>query len=141
VRERRAAGGAWHEMLNPLRCVIVDDNRALLKSASRLLESEGISVVGVATTTREALSLIEQLEPDVILVDIALGPESGFDLVRRVAAPGETGCPRAILISTHDEDDFADLIATSPAVGFLRKADLSAASIRRLLAGGRRLFG
>lgn len=121
-------------MLKALRCVIVDNNRRLLESASSLLESQGVSVVGVATTSREAVSLIEELRPDVILVDIVLGSESGFELVRRVAAPSEAGCRRAILISTHDEEDFADLIAASPAAGFLRKADMSAASIRRLLA-------
>lgn len=123
-------------MLKALRCVIVDNNRRLLESASSLLETQGVSVVGVATTSREAVSLIEELRPDVILVDIMLGSESGFELVRRVAAPSEGGCPRAILISTHDEEDFADLIASSHAVGFLRKADMSARSIRRLLAPG-----
>jgi CheY-like chemotaxis protein len=117
-----------------LRCVIVDNNRRLLKSASRLLVSQGVLVVGVATTTREAVRLIEELRRDVILVDIVLGSESGFELVRRVAASSETDCPRAILISTHDQEDFADLIADSPAVGFLHKADVSAASLRRLLA-------
>jgi len=137
----RRAGGRLARDVEPLRCVIVDDNRALLKGASRLLERQGISVVGVATATRDAISLIEELKPDVILVDIVLGPESGFDLVRRIAAPGEAGCSRTILISTHDEDDFADVIAASPAVGFVRKAHLSAASIRRLLANGERLFG
>lgn len=122
-------------MSNRLRCVIADDNRALLESASSLLESEGVSVIAVATTTREALSLVQDLNPDVILVDIVLGPESGFDLARRVADRDEPG-PRSILISTYDEEDFAELIAESPAVGFIRKADLSAASIRRLLANG-----
>jgi DNA-binding NarL/FixJ family response regulator len=121
-------------MLKALRCVIVDNNRALLGSARSLLESEGVSVVGVATNTREAVSVIEELRPDVILVDIVLGSESGFELVRRVAAPNEAGFRRTILISTHDEEDFADLIAASPAVGFLRKADTSAASIRSVLA-------
>jgi hypothetical protein len=38
-----------------------------------------------------------------------------------------------ILISTHDEHEFADLIEASPAVGFVAKTDLSAATIRRLL--------
>jgi DNA-binding NarL/FixJ family response regulator len=118
----------------PLRCVIVDDNRALLRSASRLLESQGISVVGIATTMSEAVSLMKELKPDVMLVDIVLGAESGFELVRNLAGGGDAGGARAILISTHDEDDFADLIAASPAVGFIPKANLNAASIRRLLA-------
>lgn len=125
-------------MLKRLRCVIVDDNRALLRSARRLLEGQGISIVGVATTIRQAALLIEDLRPDVVLVDIILGPESGFEVARRVAAPGSAGYGRTILISTHDARDFADLIEASPAVGFLAKADLSAAAIRQLLGNGDR---
>lgn len=115
-----------------LRCVIVDDSPAVLRTASDLLESQGIAVVGVAATGGEASSLLEELQPDVMLVDIFLGPESGFDLARRLAAAGS----RVILISTRDEADFADLIAASPAIGFLPKSDLSAAAIHRLLDGG-----
>jgi DNA-binding NarL/FixJ family response regulator len=120
-------------MLKALRYVIVDDNRGLLESASSLLESQGMSVVGVATTMREAVPMVEKLRPDVILVDIVLGTESGFELVRRVAAPSAAGCRRTILMSTRNEEDFGDLIAASPAIGFLRKDDMSVAAIRRLL--------
>ena len=68
-----------------------------------------------------------------MLVDIVLGSESGFDLARRLTAA--TGPPGAavILISTHSEEDFADLIAASPAIGFLPKWKLSARSIEGLL--------
>jgi DNA-binding NarL/FixJ family response regulator len=117
-----------------LRCVIVDDNRAVLSAASELLEREGISVVGVAASGDEALGLVDRLEPDVVLIDIDLGPESGFDLARRLAGPLDGAGSRGILISTHDEADFADLIAASPAIGFLAKSDLSASAITRLLA-------
>jgi CheY-like chemotaxis protein len=117
-----------------LRCVIVDDSSDVLRAASELLEGEGISVVGVAATGDAAISLFGELEPDVMLVDIVLGPESGFELVRRLDQSVEEAGPRTILISTHDEVDFADLIAASPAIGFLPKSQLSAAAIRRLLA-------
>jgi DNA-binding NarL/FixJ family response regulator len=118
-----------------LRCVIVDDSPAVLRAASELLEGEGVAVVGVAATGDEAVSLMEELEPDVILVDVDLGPESGFDLARRlVDTPGRAGS-RSILISTYDEADFANLLEASPAIGFLPKSDLSATAIRRLLAG------
>jgi DNA-binding NarL/FixJ family response regulator len=117
-----------------LRCVIVDDSRDVLRAASEFLDRAGIAVVGVATTGDEAMSLMEELEPDVMLVDIVLGPESGFDLVRRLARRVDTAGRRTILISTHDEADFADLIAASPAIGFLSKSELSAAAIQRLLA-------
>jgi DNA-binding NarL/FixJ family response regulator len=137
----RVDGRAGPGILSRLRCVIVDDNRALLESASRLLESEGMSVVGVATTTQEGVLVIEAVRPDVILVDIMLGAESGFELVRRVAGHGEPGCCRTILTSAHDEDDFADLIAASPAIGFLPKAHLTADSIHRLLTERQRFSG
>ena len=118
-----------------LRCVIVDDSPAVLRAASELLESQGILVVGVAATGVEAVRLTAELEPDVVLVDIDLGPESGFDLARRlVETPARAGT-RSILISTHDGADFAKLIAGSPAIGFLPKSDLSATAIHQLLAG------
>ena len=117
-----------------LRCVIVDDSAAVLRAASELLEGEGIAVVGVAATGDEAVRLIDELEPDVTLVDIDLGRESGFALVRRlVDVAGRPESP-SILISTHDPRDFATLIEASPAIGFLPKSRLSAAAIRRLLA-------
>jgi len=117
-----------------LRCVIVDDSPDVLRAAGELLEGEGIAVVGVATTIAEAIRLVEELEPDVTLVDIDLGPESGFDLARRLADTRDGAGSRSILVSTHDEADFASLIESSPALGFLPKPDLSAKAIRRLLA-------
>jgi DNA-binding NarL/FixJ family response regulator len=121
-----------------LRCVIVDDSPAVLRSASELLEGEGIAIVGVADTGEEAIRLMEELKPDVMLLDIALGPESGFDLARRVTRTRGGAAPRIILISTHDEADFARQIEVSPAIGFLPKSDLSATAIQRLMdrAGG-----
>jgi DNA-binding NarL/FixJ family response regulator len=80
-------------------------------------------VVGVAASSVEALRLTSEVEPDVMLVDIDLGPESGFDVARSlVHSLGRAGT-RSILISTHDEADYADLIAASPAIGFLRRFD------------------
>jgi DNA-binding NarL/FixJ family response regulator len=117
-----------------LRCVIVDDNPAVLRAASELLGGEGISVVGVAATGDEALSLVEDLEPDVVLVDIDLGAESGFELARHLVQSSEGASSRVILISVHDRAEYATLIAASPAIGFLPKSDLSATAIRRLLA-------
>ena len=117
-----------------LRLVIVDDAPAVLRAASELLEGQGVSVVGVAATGEEALHLVQTLQPEVILVDIDLGGESGFDLARRLAGGPDGAAARTILISTYDEADFAPLIADSPAIGFLPKSDLSAEEIHRLLA-------
>ena len=116
-----------------LRCVIVDDSPALLRAATKLRESEGLAVVGVAATGDDALRLMEELQPDVMLIDIDLAGESGFEVVRRVEGIRGGRAP-SILISTHNQTEFGALIAASPALGFLPKSDLSAAAIRRLLA-------
>jgi DNA-binding NarL/FixJ family response regulator len=115
------------------RYLIVDDSAGFLEAARRLLEREGIPVVGVATTIAEALDRAGELRPDVVLVDIDLAAESGFELARRLHEQSRGAGPQVILISTHDPDDFADLIASSPAVGFLAKSELSGAAIRDLL--------
>jgi DNA-binding NarL/FixJ family response regulator len=109
----------------PIRCLIVDDNRAFLDTARVLLEREGMAVVGVATTSTEALQLEKDLRPDVVLVDIRLGNENGFDLAKLLSS-------RVILISTQAPDEYAEEIATSPAAGFISKARLSAAAILAL---------
>jgi DNA-binding NarL/FixJ family response regulator len=115
-----------------LSCLIVDDNPAFLDAATTLLEREGVSVLGVASNGAEALRLAHELRPDVVLVDISLGRESGFDVVRALAEADPRG--RAILISTHAEADFADLIERAPAKGFLPKSELSASAILLLIS-------
>ena len=93
-----------------------------------------MAVVGIATSGVDAVQSAEELRPDVALIDIDLGDESGFDVARRLADHGSSSRPRVILISTHDPSEFADLIEASPAVGFLAKTDLSAATICEVLA-------
>jgi CheY-like chemotaxis protein len=115
------------------RVLIVDDSSAFLKTAGALLEREGLEVVGVASTIAEALQRVEQLRPEVVLVDIGLGGESGFDLAQRLEEKARGDRPVVILISTHAEEDFAELIAASPAVGFVYKPELSAPAIRGIL--------
>jgi two-component system, NarL family, nitrate/nitrite response regulator NarL len=113
-----------------LRCLVVDDNASFLDAARVLLAREGIEVVGVATTSGEALRRIQELEPDVVLVDVMLGDESGVDLARRLETTGSS----VVLISTHAESDLEELIVDSRATGFLPKSALSAGAIRRVLA-------
>ncbi len=115
-----------------LRSVIVDDNAFFLEAATSLLEREGITVVAVASDSAEAIRKVQELHPDVVLVDIMLGKESGFDLARELAS-GNAHHTAIILISTRAEADFAGLIAQTPAAGFVPKSELSAGAIRRLL--------
>jgi CheY-like chemotaxis protein len=116
-----------------LRCLIVDDNPDFLDAAARLLERQGISVVGVAQSSSAGLRCVEALRPDVTLVDIDLGAESGFDLAEQLHRNTSGPTPPVILISTHAEQDFAELIANSPVAGFLPKSGLSGPAILEVL--------
>jgi DNA-binding NarL/FixJ family response regulator len=119
----------------PLRCLIVDDNASFREEMCALLTEQGLEVVGGAGSASEGLRLIAELRPEVALIDIDLGGESGLELARRLSEwPDQAVLPHLIVISTHDEAEYADLIAATPAVGFLAKTDLSAARIRRMLA-------
>jgi CheY-like chemotaxis protein len=117
-----------------MELLLVDDNRDFLEAARGLLEREGITVADVASTSDEAVERVHQLQPDVALVDIDLGGESGFELAYRLASDAAGASMRLILISSHDETDFEDLIKASPAVGFLPKPRLSARAIHDILA-------
>jgi len=122
-----------------IRCLIVDDHRPFLEAASTLLQREGLDIVGVASTADEALGQLRALRPDVILVDVFLGEESGLKLARRLVGNGRPDPAAVILISSHSASDLADLIAASPADGFITKTELSAAGIREIVeATGRR---
>ena len=114
-----------------LRCVIVDDDENFLDVVRPSLEQGGVIVAGIANSGTAAVQRVAALRPDIVLVDIRLGGESGFDVARDLAASGHAG--RLIMISSHAEGDYADLIAEAPVAGFLPKTELSAVAIRRLL--------
>ena len=116
-----------------MRCLIVDDSAHFIAAACGLLEREGVDVVGVASTGADALRCFEELRPDVTLVDLDLGGESGFDVAEQLHRAGSPTRSPVILISTHAANDFAELIETSPAVGFMAKSDLSGGAIRDLI--------
>ena len=115
-----------------MRCLIVDDSSDFLEAARRLLETQGIAVAGVASSGDEAIRLARELRPDVTLIDIDLGIEDGIDVARRLAADDRQPAGKLILISTHGEDEFADLIQGSPVIGFMAKSQLSGDAIRAL---------
>jgi two-component system, NarL family, nitrate/nitrite response regulator NarL len=118
-----------------LSCLLVDDSAEFLASATRLLSLQGVSIVGQASSTGEALRLAEALSPDVVLVDVELGEEDGVALARQLTAGGSSAI--VILISIRDRDELAELIAGCGAVGFVRKDALDAHIVADLVFQGR----
>ncbi|WP_217178069.1 response regulator [Streptomyces sp. AC495_CC817] len=112
-----------------LRCLIVDDSARFLEAARTLLEHDGVHVVGVASTGAEALARAVELAPDLVLLDVDLDGESGLELAPRIAC---SAASVIVLTSTHPLDDIRELVAASPARGFLHKSKLSGQALRDL---------
>ena len=119
-----------------LRTVIVDDSDTFVTSASRLLESQGLEIVGTAASSAEALELAAASSPDLALVDVELGDEDGFALAGELRS--RSPATRVVLVSTYDRDEMQDLVAASSAAGFLPKSGLSGDAVRALLDGDQR---
>jgi CheY-like chemotaxis protein len=94
--------------------------------------------VDTASSGAQAAQRIGDLRPDLVLLDIRLGDESGFAVARELRATWSTEAPsedalKIILISTYSETDFGRLIEASPVLGFIAKSSLSARAIRELM--------
>ena len=120
-----------------MRCLIVDDNAGFVAAARKLLEADGITVVGSASASADAVDLVAHLRPDVTLIDIDLGAENGIELVEQLRQA--TVRSPTVLISAHSAEDFVDAIDDCGAVGFVAKSDLTAAAIRDVLGESARV--
>ena len=109
--------------------LIVDDHPSFRRCARAILESDGFSVVGEAEDGAGALSAIDTLHPDVVLLDVQLPDMDGFAVLQRLG----TGAPPVVLISSRDACDYDGMIRGSGARGFISKAELSGSAIRSLL--------
>jgi DNA-binding NarL/FixJ family response regulator len=121
----------WDAFIVGRRCLIVDDNPGYLNEARDLLQRQGMSVVGVASNSGDALAIVASDRPDLALVDVDLGAESGLDIARALATSDEP--VPVILISAYAENDLRELLDDSPAVGFLSKSVVSREAIEDLL--------
>ena len=80
--------GMCRFLYQPIRVLLVDDHRSVLWGLTKLIESAHpqLELVDVATCHSEALAAMEQNRPHVVLLDLDLGSESGFDLVPQLAS-------------------------------------------------------
>ncbi len=109
------------------RCVIVDDNYQFRTVAGRLLHGGEMAVVGMASNSAEALATINETQPDVALVDVRLGGESGFDLAEHIHRMFQHAV--VILVSTYPAEDLEQAV-TGP---FLTKTELSGSAIHAIM--------
>jgi DNA-binding NarL/FixJ family response regulator len=112
-----------------VRVLIVDDHPAFRASARTMLELDGFEVAGEAVDGASAIVLARELDPELVLLDVALPDMSGFDVVERLR-PTET---KIVLTSSREWSDLGKRVLRSGALGFIPKDRLSGEALRRLL--------
>jgi len=111
--------------------LIVDDHAGFRTFARALLRSEGFEVVGESGDGESAMRAVEQLRPDLVLLDVQLPDLDGFEVADRLAA--EEHPPTVVLISTRGAASFRRRLAGTTARGFISKGELSGAAIAAVL--------
>lgn len=112
--------------------LIIDDNAAFRTTARSLLARDGLIILAEAGTGLGGVEQAKRHRPDLVLVDVQLPDIDGFEVAERLSRLDPA--PEVILTSSLDAVDFGALVASSPALGFITKADLSAAAIEELVA-------
>ena len=115
----------------PGRVILVDDHAGFRARARALLEAEGLDVVGEARTGAEALEVVQRVGADIVLLDVVLPEQDGFAVAEAISALPHP--PAVILTSSRDAADFGDRLTRAPVLGFLPKAEVSAAAIDQLV--------
>lgn len=116
-----------------LSILIVDDHAGFRARARAMLRSEGFAVIAEASDGASAEATARAMRPDVVLLDLMLPDDTGFDVARRLAALQPM--PAIVLVSSREAADYGSRVDDSPARGFLSKADLSGERLRALLTG------
>ena len=114
----------------PTRALIVDDHPSFRRFARKLLESAGCDVVGDAEDGATAIAAVQELAPDLVLLDVLLPDMTGFDVAEEIAAGGSR--PLIVLTSSRTASDFGSLLKTHHARTFIAKEDLTLAALATL---------
>lgn len=111
--------------------LIVDDHAGFRTWCRRLLEVEGVVVVGDAGDGRSAVAQVQALRPDVAIVDVGLPDIDGFEVAEALSRHGNTAL--VILTSTRSAVDYGPKLERSVAVGFIPKSEISAVALLEFL--------
>lgn len=126
----------------PIRVLVIDDHALFREGLIALLNAAPVTdVVGEGATGQEALALVEELSPDVVLMDIMMPDMNGIEATRRiVAAQGDT---QIIMLTMLEDDDSLFAAMCAGARGYILKGADRAEVLRTVqaVAGGEALFG
>lgn len=109
----------------PLRILLVDDNAQFLEVAARTLAAvPSIEIVGRALSGRDALEQVNQLQPDLVLMDVAMPNMNGLEATRQIKA--QPNAPRVVMLTLYDASEYRAAAEAAGADDFISKAEFDA---------------
>jgi len=126
--------GAGRNLPAMIRIVIVDDHAGFRAQARMLLEASGFDVVGEAEDAANAVALVHELHPDVVLLDVQLPDNDGFWVVDQLSEENNGNGPHIIMISSRQARDYGSRLTSVPGLGFIHKPELSRSRFEEVLA-------
>jgi DNA-binding NarL/FixJ family response regulator len=109
--------------MNPLRLLLVDDSAEFLESAARLLALHPeLRVIGRAASGSAALEQVAALEPDLVLMDLAMPGMNGLETTRHIKA--RPAAPRVVIMTLYDVAEYRTAARDATADGFIAKSSI-----------------
>lgn len=125
----------------PIRVLVVDDHAVVREGLASILAREAdLEVVGLAAGGEEGLSMVAELSPDVVLLDMQMPEMHGLEVLERLHA-GDGPQPAVIVLTVHDDDELVLNAVRGGAQGYVLKSasrDELVRAIRHVAAGGQR---
>jgi two-component system response regulator NreC len=104
----------------PITVLLVDDHAMFRAGIKALLEADGrVQVVGEGASGDEAVDLVRQLKPDVVVMDLSMPGSNGLEATRRIAALGLD--TRVLVLTVHAEEEYLVPVVEAGASGYLTK--------------------
>lgn len=120
-----------------IRVVIADDHTIVREGLKQLLAGPDFNIVGEACDGQEVMQRVRELEFDVLLLDMSMPKKSGMELIKQVKS--EKPKLRVLVLSMHEEQQYAVRAIKAGASGYLTKESASSQliqAIRKVAAGG-----
>lgn len=116
-----------------VRVLIVDDQTPFREASRMVVEmTDGFDVAGEAENGRQAIELVAELNPDLVLMDVQMPGIDGIETTRQISA--QPDAPAVVVMSTHESQDYVDMALAAGAVGFVPKSQFSFDTLEEMWA-------
>ena len=105
-----------------IRTLLVDDNPEFLEAAKRFITSEEqLKIIGTALSGQEAIEKVKELNPDLVLMDLAMPDMNGLEATRQIKR--QSSAPHVVILTLHDTPEYREASEAVGADGFVPKSD------------------